>query len=107
MARHAHQPPNLSFFEWEFISAIGQADSAIIRRGRALGIPDLEFRQVRTTFASLYEGDEADRKSIMGHHSARFTLERYRKPVEDRRKKSVEDLDKRFRKVVEITKKAG
>jgi integrase len=80
---------------------------AIIRRGRALGIPHLEFRMCRTTFASLFEGDEADRTSIMGHHSANFTLERYRKPIQDRRQKAVENLDRRLQKVVVIPKKAG
>ena len=76
-------------------------------RGRALGIPDLTFRQCRTTFASLFEGDEADRTSIMGHHSTQFTLERYRKPIMERRQRAVEALDKRLLKVVEITKRVG
>jgi integrase len=80
---------------------------AIVARGRALGIPDLTYRMCRTTFASLFDGDEADRTSIMGHHSARFTLERYRKPVQDRRQQSVENLDKRFQKVVVMPKKTG
>jgi integrase len=80
---------------------------AIVTRGREVGIPDLQYRMCRTTFASLFEGDEADRTSIMGHHSTKFTLERYRKPVQDRRQQAVENLDKRFQKVVEITKKVG
>jgi integrase len=76
-------------------------------RGRAGGIPDLTFRMCRTTFASLFEGDEADRSSIMGHTSTAFTLEHYRKPIMERRQKSVEELDKRLRrKVVEIRKGA-
>jgi integrase len=37
----------------------------IIERGRAI-IPDLTFRMCRTTFASLFEGDAADRTSING-----------------------------------------
>ena len=76
-------------------------------RGRALGIPDLTFRMCRTTFATLFEGDEADRTSIMGHHSTQFTLERYRKPIMERRQRAVEALDKRLLKVVEITKRVG
>jgi integrase len=73
-------------------------------RGRALGIPDLDFRMCRTTFASLFEGDEADRTSIMGHHSTRFTLEHYRKPILERRQRSVEDLDRRL-KVVKMPRR--
>jgi integrase len=80
---------------------------AIVARGRKVGIPDLQYRMCRTTFASLFEGDEADRTSIMGHYSTKFTLERYRKPVQIRRQKSVEELDRRFQKVVEIGKKTG
>jgi integrase len=77
---------------------------AIVKRARAI-IPDLEFRMCRT-FATLFEGDEADRTSIMGHHDTRFTLERYRKPLEERRKKAVEKLDRKL-KVVPINKRAS
>ena len=76
------------------------------QRGRELGIPDLTFRMCRTTFASLFEGDEADRSSIMGHTNTKFTLEVYRKPPQERRQRSVEDLDRRL-KVVEMPKKVG
>jgi integrase len=78
---------------------------AILERGRAVGIPDLTFRMCRTTFASLFEGDEADRSSIMGHTSTEFTLARYRKPIQERRQRSVEELDRRL-KVVPIRKLA-
>jgi hypothetical protein len=37
--------------------------------------------------------DEADRTSIMGHFDAKFTLEAYRKPLMERRQKSIEALD--------------
>lgn len=77
----------------------------ILHRGQEI-IPGLTFRQCRTTFASLYEGDEADRTSIMGHYSTKFTLERYRKPIQDRRQRAVEALDRRL-KVVPIKKRAG
>ena len=76
----------------------------IVVRGRALGIPDLTFRMCRTTFATLFEGDEADRTSIMGHFDAEFTLEAYRKPLMERRQKSIEALDHRL-KVVRIDQK--
>ena len=75
----------------------------ILERGRAVGIPDLTFRMCRTTFATLFDGDEADRSSIMGHTSTKFTLERYRKPIMERRQRSVEELDRRL-KVVPITR---
>ena len=78
---------------------------AILERGRTVGIPDLTFRMCRTTFASLFEGDEADRSSIMGHTSTEFTLARYRKPIQERRQRSVEELDRRL-KVVPIRKLA-
>ena len=75
----------------------------ILKRGQAI-IPDLSFHMCRTTFASLFDGDEADRSSIMGHTSTAFTLERYRKPIMERRQRSVEELDRRL-KVVPIKKR--
>jgi integrase len=72
----------------------------IVTRGRAI-IADLTFRMCRTTFASLFEGDAADRTSIMGHYDEKFTLAVYRKPVFERRQKSIEALDQRL-KVVRI-----
>lgn len=77
---------------------------AILTRGRVI-IPGLTFRQCRTTFATLFEGDEADRSSIMGHTSAAFTLARYRKPIEERRQRSIEELDRRL-KIVSIKRQA-
>lgn len=77
----------------------------ILDRGRALGIADLQFRMLRTTFASLFQGDEADRTSIMGHHSSQFTLTHYRKPIMERRQSAVEELDRLFQKVVPINKR--
>jgi integrase len=76
---------------------------AIVTRGRAI-ISDLTFRMCRTTFASLFEGDAADRTSIMGHYDEKFTLAVYRKPIQERRQKSIEELDQRL-KVVRIDKK--
>ena len=76
---------------------------AIVTRGRLI-VPGLTFRQCRTTFATLFDGDEADRSSIMGHTSTAFTLKRYRKPIMERRQQSVEELDRRL-KVVSIKKR--
>lgn len=75
----------------------------IAKRGREI-IPDLTFRMCRTTFATLFDGDEADRSSIMGHTDTQFTLERYRKPIMERRQRSVEELDRRL-KVISIKKR--
>lgn len=75
----------------------------ILTRGRLI-IPELTFRQCRTTFATLFDGDEADRSSIMGHTNTAFTLSRYRKPIMERRQQSVEELDRRL-KVVPIKKR--
>lgn len=75
----------------------------IAKRGREI-IPDVTFRMCRSTFATLFQGDEADRSSIMGHTDTKFTLERYRKPLMERRQKSVEELDRRL-KVVPINKR--
>ncbi len=82
-----------------------EAIEAILERGRAI-IPDLTFQMCRTTFATHWDGDEADRTSIMGHTSTAFTLERYRKPIMERRQRSVEELDRRL-KVVPMKKKVG
>jgi integrase len=60
----------------------------------------------RTTFATLFEGDLRDAQEILGHHSEAFTLRVYRKPIAERQRRAVEDLDARL-KVVEIKRKAG
>jgi integrase len=78
----------------------------VMKRGKAI-IPGLTFRQCRTTFATLFEGDLKDVQAILGHATAQFTADRYKKSISDRQAQSVEALDKRVRaKVVEI-KKAG
>ncbi|MGD0669410.1 MAG: site-specific integrase [Bryobacteraceae bacterium] len=80
---------------------------AILARARkASGIADLTFRQLRTTFGTLFEGDVKDLQTVMGHHSAAFTMDTYRKPLEARAAAATEDLDKRLSNVVEITGKA-
>jgi integrase len=66
------------------------------RTRKAAAIPGLNFRQCRTTFATLYEGDPRDRQAIMGHHSAEFTMRVYQKPIAARQQASVEELDARL-----------
>ena len=76
---------------------------AIVERGRAL-IPDLTFRQCRTTFATLFEGDEADPSGIIGPHVNRVYPRALSQALQERRQRSIEELDKRL-KVVGIDKK--
>ena len=71
----------------------------------AAAIPDLTPRMCRTTFATLFEGDISDAQAILGHHSAAFTLQTYRKPVTARQTEAIEALDRQF-KVVPIRKGA-
>jgi integrase len=59
----------------------------------------------RTTFATLFEGDIKDAQEMLGHHSAAFTLQVYRKPIFARQQRAVEELDSRL-KVVPIRKGA-
>jgi len=71
----------------------------------AAGIPDLTPRVCRTTWATLFQGDIRDAQEILGHHSAAFTLQVYRKPVADRQMAAIEELDRRL-KVVPIKRGA-
>jgi integrase len=69
-------------------------------------VPGLTFRQCRTTFATLYEGDAKDRQAILGHHSEQFTMAVYRKAIQSRQQASVEELESRLAgKVVEMPKR--
>lgn len=77
----------------------------VMNRGKQI-IPGLTFRQCRTTFATLFEGDIKDVQAILGHATAQFTADRYKREISERQRDSVEALDRRVRKVVEI-KKAG
>ena len=43
-------------------------------------------------------------RNVLSYHDEKFTLEVYRKPIQERRQKSIEALDKRL-KVVRIDKK--
>jgi integrase len=78
------------------------------RARKTAGIPKLTFRQCRTTFATLYEGDAKDRQAILGHHSEQFTMAVYRKPIAERQQKSVEELESRLAgKVVKMPKRGS
>jgi len=80
----------------------------IITRAReASGIADLKFRQCRTTFGTLFDGDVKDLQTVLGHHSAAFTMDTYRKPLPDRAAAATEALDTRLSaKVIPIRKEA-
>ena len=79
----------------------------ILERARtASGIADLTFRQLRTTFGTLFDGDVKDLQTVLGHHSAAFTMDTYRKPLDARAAAATEDLDKRLSNVVPIRKGA-
>lgn len=76
----------------------------VVKRARsAAKIPDLTFRICRTTLSSLFEGDIKDAQEILGHHSAAFTLQVYKKPLAERQQTAVQDVDRRL-KVVPIKK---
>jgi integrase len=66
----------------------------------------LTFRQCRTTYGTLFPGDVKDLQTVMGHHSAAFTLNTYRKALPDRTAAATEDLDARLSNVVPIRKGA-
>ena len=68
----------------------------LARAREAAGLPGLTFRQSRTTFATLYEGDAKDRQAILGHHSEQFTMAVYRKAIQPRQQASVEELESRL-----------
>jgi hypothetical protein len=59
------------------------------RSRKAAKIPDLTARDIR------------DAQQTLGHHSAAFTLQVYRKPVSAWQQKAVDELDSRL-KVVPI-----
>jgi hypothetical protein len=90
------------------ISHEGYGRDILARARKASKIADLNFRMCRTTFATQYNGDLKDAQEILGHHSAAFTLERYRKPLPERAAAASEDLDARLSaKVVPIRKGAS
>jgi integrase len=85
----------------------GRGRVILERAQAAAGIPDLTFRMCRTTFATLFNGDMKDAQDILGHHSAAFTLEHYRKPVSERAAAAIEEMDRRLGRVIEIPLRKG
>lgn len=70
------------------------------------GISDLTFRQCRTTFATLYDGDPKDAQSMLGHSNLDLTMRVYKKPIAARQQASVEELDARLSgKIVAMKKR--
>jgi integrase len=82
--------------------------STVIRdlqaRGRAAsGVPDLQFKQCRTTFGTLFDGDPKDAQDILGHSTVDITMRYYKKSIAERQKASVEELESRLSgKVVQM-----
>lgn len=60
------------------------------------GIPDLTYRACRATCATWYGGDLRDLQEVLGHAHPEMTLERYKKPVPERMRMAVEELDARL-----------
>lgn len=63
------------------------------------------FECAEPRFATLFEGDIKDAQEMLGHHSAAFTLQVYRKPIFARQQRAVEEVDSKL-KVVPIRKRA-
>lgn len=61
------------------------------------------WSRTAATIALLDAHNIRDAQEILGHHSATFTLQVYRKPVSARQQKAVDELDSRL-KVVPIRK---
>jgi integrase len=87
----------------------GEEVTPMLSRGRkALGIPDLTFRQCRTTFATLYRGDPRDLQAALGHSDLKLTMNIYRKPIAERQQAAMDELEARLAgKVVPIKKAQG
>ena len=81
----------------------------VIERARtAAGIPDLNPRMCRTTFATLWNGDPSDVQGILGHHDLKLTMDVYRKPIIERQQATVSELEARVTgKVVPMKRRAG
>ena len=78
------------------------------RARNTAGIPDLTFRQCRTTFATLYRGDPRDLQASLGHSDLKLTMNIYRKPIADRQQAAIDELEARLSgKVVPIKAARG
>lgn len=69
---------------------------ALNRARKAAGIPDLDYRMCRRTFATLYEGDTADVQGILGHSTEAMTRKHYKRAIPERQRAAVEELDRRI-----------
>ena len=87
----------------------GEEVTPMLSRARKeLGIPDLTFRQCRTTFATLYRGDPRDLQAALGHSDLKLTMNIYRKPIVERQQAAMDELEARLAgKLVPIKKLKG
>lgn len=75
----------------------GEEVTPMLSRARkAAGIPDLTFRQCRTTHATLYRGDPRDLQAALGHSDLKLTMGTYRKPIADRQQAAIDELEARL-----------
>jgi integrase len=87
----------------------GEEVTPMLSRARkGLGIPDLTFRQCRTTLATQYRGDPRDLQEALGHADLKLTMNIYRKPILERQQAAMDELEARLAgKVVPIKKLKG
>lgn len=76
------------------------------------GLEGFTLRQCRATYATHLKGDIADVRDLVGHATEQTTLDHYRKPIPERQKRAVADLERRLTqrkrgKLVEIRKKTA
>ena len=83
---------------------------ALERARAAAGIADLDYRMCRRTFATLYRGEDVDVRDLLGHQSAATTQRHYIKPISERQRDAIEEMERRVSgkraKVAEI-RRAG
>ena len=78
------------------------------RARKELALPDLTFRQCRTTFATLYRGDPRDLQAALGHSDLKLTMNIYRKPIVERQQAAMDELEARLAgKLVPMKKKGA
>lgn len=64
----------------------------------SVGVADAYPRRFRTTFASLIEADIADVQAILGHGDSAMTLAHYKRSVQDRARRSVDDFEAKMKR---------
>ena len=87
----------------------GEEVTPMLSRARKeLALPDLTFRQCRTTFATLYRGDPRDLQAALGHSDLKLTMNIYRKPIVERQQAAMDELEARLAgKLVPMKKKGA